>query len=643
MHYDSRRVVQTLGEVLDCLDVHWGALTDDDRDRIMKARLDLAEQTESLNSFTRNIKIVNFLQFLETIPSVLANCGAVLQAGKTDQVFRSSGTVTDTAAMTVAERLRQPPVAQAFSAAAIPKGLTGAAPISVDYFTRVDFPGNVKLHEEKPLIVRLVLNRPEESQLESTLSIEFADTKQPEIVDVMVTATGFSEHTGCWHRSITVFSDQDSQPAIFLLKAEDLGAQRITVDFYHQGRNVGSGAFGAQISNYAGGAFGLTPLTDFVGMEKISATPPQPPDVELRVIKGQNDNTLTFTLHSHRADVGYFWRSMGAVTLTADNPRHFLESDYYRLSELAAKGATTEAETKTITAELEAIGQKLWESVLSDEMRREYWRLKTLRETGKINSLMITTDEPWIPWELIRPYAMNTDTFEEQTDGFWAQKWQLTRWLAGRGPIDGLKISEARLVAPELNLPFVQREKSYFEELGRDNIQVATPIGTKDDLLEATDNGSIQLFHFSTHGLFRPDRPDESPIMMMNNKELWPQDLLSRSRNLRINRPIVFLNACHTAQIAQSLSGLGGWAATLVGTKIGVGAFVGSLWEVNDELASHFAEQFYRNLRRDMTLGAAFHAARMFIRDKNPANSTWLAYTLYGDPNIRVTWVAANE
>ena len=44
-----------------------------------------------------------------------------------------------------------------------------------------------------------------------------------------------------------------------------------------------------------------------------------------------------------------------------------------------------------------------------------------------------------------------------------------------------------------------------------------------------------------------------------------------------------------------------------------------------------------------MTLGAAFHAARMYKKDKNPANSTWLAYTLYGDPNIRVTWVAANE
>ncbi|OUC08906.1 hypothetical protein RY27_06190, partial [Litorilinea aerophila] len=36
------------------------------------------------------------------------------------------------------------------------------------------------------------------------------------------------------------------------------------------------------------------------------------------------------------------------------------------------------------------------------------------------------------------------------------------------------------------------------------------------------------------------------------------------------------------------------------------------------------------------TLGQAFHRARLHIRDRQPANPTWLAYVLYGAPNSTV-------
>src|SRR5690606_23350175 len=71
---------------------------------------------------------------------------------------------------------------------------------------------------------------------------------------------------------------------------------------------------------------------------------------------------------------------------------------------------------------------------------------------------------------------------------------------------------------------------------------------------------------------------------------------------------------------------------------VGASAFVGTLWEVNDLLAAEFAIVFYDRLLAGDTLGQAFYAARLAVRDRQPDNPTWLAYVLYGDPNSRVVW-----
>jgi CHAT domain-containing protein len=100
---------------------------------------------------------------------------------------------------------------------------------------------------------------------------------------------------------------------------------------------------------------------------------------------------------------------------------------------------------------------------------------------------------------------------------------------------------------------------------------------------------------------------------------------------------MIFLNACHSGQVALSLTGLGGWADKFF-REARASAFVGTLWEVNDELAALFARSFYSGLAGGLTLGEALRAARLHIRDSQPSNPTWLAYALYGDPNGKVTF-----
>jgi len=70
--------------------------------------------------------------------------------------------------------------------------------------------------------------------------------------------------------------------------------------------------------------------------------------------------------------------------------------------------------------------------------------------------------------------------------------------------------------------------------------------------------------------------------------------------------------------------------------EAGAAAFVGTHWEVRDESARVFAEEFYRALLEDgVDLGSAVARARKAIKDI-PGDPTWLAYTLYGDPAATV-------
>ena len=76
----------------------------------------------------------------------------------------------------------------------------------------------------------------------------------------------------------------------------------------------------------------------------------------------------------------------------------------------------------------------------------------------------------------------------------------------------------------------------------------------------------------------------------------------------------------------------GGWATAML--LAGAGAFIGSHWDVTDDLALRFATEFYAHLLAGDTVAAAVRAARLSIRDEG--DPTWLAYTVHADPQARL-------
>lgn len=97
--------------------------------------------------------------------------------------------------------------------------------------------------------------------------------------------------------------------------------------------------------------------------------------------------------------------------------------------------------------------------------------------------------------------------------------------------------------------------------------------------------------------------------------------------------PLIFINACRSAGAVPEYTQLLGWAGQFMAA--GAGAFIGTLWAVPSNSARIFAEAFYDRLKAGRTLGRAVQEARQAIAN-DTADPTWLAYSVYGDPEAIV-------
>lgn len=515
--------------------------------------------------------------------------------------------------------------------------------LQVNFHTEVKFPAAVQRWQVNWLVVRLRLQQPAESAARGRIPVEFSQPEQgappPEVLTVRVLAADFEEETLCWERTLTVWADRDSDPAVFLLKSGSLGAKRIAIDFYHKARLVGSVSLQTEVVQQAGTgasaavARGGENLPEFARFER---QPPPPADLHLRVVKKAQENTLAFWLDSPRADVPYRWQFMGETELTDKDPLAFLARELAPLTELVRLLASdlTAAEQAQSALQLATLAEGLFEQLLPEPLREAYFaQIVPLHEAGVIRTLLITSDEPWIPWELLKPYHYNVHSGQEYSDDFWATRFRLARWLAGRGPLARLTVDTAALVFPEVGLPAMAAERRFFDTLSAQRrVQLAGPLQLRQEVLDLFMAGGYQVMHIATHGQFNSEDADRS-VLELADAPLYPGDLRgSQLRGMRRAMPLVFLNACDGGRANFSLTGLGGWADKLF-REANASAFVGALWEVHDALAVEFSTHFYSRLEAGDVLGEAMRAARLHVRALEPHNPTWLAYTLYGDPN----------
>jgi hypothetical protein len=179
---------------------------------------------------------------------------------------------------------------------------------------------------------------------------------------------------------------------------------------------------------------------------------------------------------------------------------------------------------------------------------------------------------------------------------------------------------------------------------------IVEPAVTNKMLNDRLEGGEdYDVIHYAGHAHFHPTNSDESALLVHPRKlaggdgqKLQPDHFYAEKiRRILHGQPLVFLNACETAQTRSEQRDETGRAAPPGGLASafvygGAKACVGSLWPVRDDHAAHFAVEFYKKLLEGETIGEAMRLARKTSLKAHDRFRTWSTFVLYGNPMFRL-------
>jgi CHAT domain-containing protein len=177
-----------------------------------------------------------------------------------------------------------------------------------------------------------------------------------------------------------------------------------------------------------------------------------------------------------------------------------------------------------------------------------------------------------------------------------------------------------------------------------------TPIcnveGTTTSVIRDLFKQDYKVVHLAGHGVFLPDKPESSGMVIGNGLYLSPQEIDQMSSVPEL----VFVNCCYLGQTvgtAERQSRDRYKLAANIGTQlieIGVKAVVVAGWAVDDTSALLFAQVFYSLMVNGGSFGEAILTARRTVYEQTRDRSnTWGAYQCYGDPFYKLRNVAPHN
>lgn len=493
--------------------------------------------------------------------------------------------------------------------------------------------------------VTVGLTREPESGGDATRPLDFRLDRP---VDVHLAAPPpFVEVAGERSKTLVLSEGADPDPVVFRVRGAAIGRCSLLLDFRQDGLTVGSVSLGIEVCGADRGEEPAIVPSAEISFGGVGYGPP--PDVDLRValLDGQDSSRLHFVLHSPSGALDFHFREVAGKRFS-QTPEAYQRGLLSYLDRLALNQDHRRHNQALGPAQLErrlaAVGERLWDELFPEELKTDCLELLE----SKVTSLQITSDEGWIPWELVRPDSGRPAPL--------CERFELTRWFPGRlGQSARLRIDSLACIAvadtPREQLPKGAptdgshrpradpgADREYFRSWSREaRIEDLSPVRPTLVAVEALlDRGGIDLWHIASHGGEDPDDADAAAILLAEGGCLRPTDLDRRRQRLVGERnPLVFLNVCSAGRQGRSLTGLGGWVSAWV-RRSRCGALVAPLCTVADDLAGLFARTFYDALRGGETLGRAARRAREAVRDEAPHDPTWLSYGVYGHPNARL-------
>jgi len=512
---------------------------------------------------------------------------------------------------------------------AIKEPVAAPSPVStVTRYTDISCPRRVWLNTERlSVFVRLTVAEPTLSAAVKAMNVR---TDAP--VAIRLTAPAF-DILSADDQTTPILPDQDSPPVVFDLKPSVAGPAQIVFDFRQAGNPVGTAVVDIEVT-------GDEVATSIESRRTTVLEMPQDidaPDLLLYIHYDTSHGAprLIFNLEEAGRSGSIPFEP---IPLRSD-PATYAADLYRTLSALADDAGRNAGDASVqgeIGDEVRRLGYKLWREVIPRDLKERYMAHRAAWE-GK--TLLVLSDEPYIPWELVWPYDATT---RQEEAAPWSVSLRLLRWLrrdaantGNTGPFADLPFQSVACVAPtNTGLQFLEAERAFLLSLlpavaGRDVSPSTAARRTVLDLLRA---GGYDWLHVVTHGV-APHSQFAAGAIELEDDTLRPDDFFGPDEEGHIGErhPGFVLNLCHGGRQVWGLTHLDGWANALV--RAGAGLVVAPLWAVTDRKALTFVQAFYASLLGGAPVAEAVYSARQAIRSGDP---TWLAYSVYAHPNARV-------
>src|SRR5262249_37321871 len=161
----------------------------------------------------------------------------------------------------------------------------------------------------------------------------------------------------------------------------------------------------------------------------------------------------------------------------------------------------------------------------------------------RIHSIHVQSEEPWVPWELIKLSGEDGAGMIVE-GGFLCEEFEVTRWVPGLAYQQDLTLNDIGVVTPsDSGLPAAGPERDALLGLAAPQRRVTLIDAEEGALRKALAGGTLDAIHFTGHGLATALSADRAEIRLEQSSYLRPEDLTGVVSNLGRKHPLVFLNA----------------------------------------------------------------------------------------------------
>jgi hypothetical protein len=252
---------------------------------------------------------------------------------------------------------------------------------------------------------------------------------------------------------------------------------------------------------------------------------------QLRIIEQRNGNQITYRYELDSPSLGLL-REFQSKPITSNRQEYV----WHLYNEIESRWVSNIDDTEAFAEELRAFGGSLFDELFPSELRVLLWEHHT-----KIDSIMVLSTEPFIPWELIHLKQPGHTHLPDETK-FLAQM-GLVRWLyeGGRFPPQTIQIHKGRVSyiiphypGPSYRLPKAEEEYQFL----KDTFQAHAISPNSSEVRRVLKACSFDLLHFAGHGTAEQGNIGNAKLMMEGRIEGNGPDGI-RTRNFRRDRAVL--------------------------------------------------------------------------------------------------------